>query len=313
MLVETTSSSVPMTKGVFSASSTRWAISAASSSPAIDSAITVNSSPPSRDTVKPSSSPARVTVSLRRRQPDSTCATCWRSRSPVSWPRLSLTALKRSMSNSIRAIARPVWRERAIARPSRSRNRARFGRPVRLSYWARCWSWSSARRRSPRSRMRTRYCCGRLPGSLEMPSSTGAREPSGRRICASPSRNAAGVADPAGGATRSCSRWPASAEGGSPSSRAAAGLQLAISPWAPHSTSPSDERSKTRPSSRRRSSRSARTRSSSARDATGHRAAAQPGGRCSAPSAGAEGGALMGSDGSDMTGDERVSAPLAAP
>jgi len=226
-----------------------------------------------------------------------------------------LTDLKRSMSNSISAIVRPVWRVRAIARSSRARNRVRLGRPVRLSYWASCCSRSSARRRSPRSRIRTRYCCRRSPDTLAMARSTGTSDASGRRSCASPSRSLAGAAAPAGGAMRNCSRCPASAEGASPSSCAAAALQLAISPCDPHRTSPSEERSKTSPRRRCRWSRparmrsnSARTSSNSARGTADRRSASQRCTLCPAARAAVTGRAAGMSGGSAMTVLGRLSA-----
>ena len=54
--------------------------------------------------------------------------------SPTWWPRLSLTILKRSRSRKSTANSGSVRRARApTARPSRSRNSARLGSPVRSS------------------------------------------------------------------------------------------------------------------------------------------------------------------------------------
>ena len=61
------------------------------------SSITTNSSPPRRATVSPS-----------RTQDSRRCATCCSSKSPMSWPRVSLRVLKLSRSMNSSAPSRPL-------------------------------------------------------------------------------------------------------------------------------------------------------------------------------------------------------------
>ena len=82
-----------------------------------------NSSPPSRATV------ARPDTARSRRS-----ATSHRRRSPMAWPSVSLTSLKRSMSSS--TIATPLLSLRAAA--ARVRNNIRLGSPVSMSWVAWC-------------------------------------------------------------------------------------------------------------------------------------------------------------------------------
>ena len=97
-----------------------------------------NSSPPMRAAV----SASRTLIRIRP-------ATATSSSSPAAWPRLSFTALKSSRSRN-RTASGPLPR-RVRVRPcaSRSRNSARFGRPVRESWnawWRSCCSSEPALR-----------------------------------------------------------------------------------------------------------------------------------------------------------------------
>ena len=83
------------------------------------SAISTNSSPPRRASV----SSSRATVCRRR-------ATSASAMSPIAWPWLSLISLKRSRSRNRIAPWPPCLRAAASVCSRRSRNSARFGRPV---------------------------------------------------------------------------------------------------------------------------------------------------------------------------------------
>ena len=107
----------------------RSAIWTATSWLSSSSQSTTNSSPPSRARV----SPGRRTPGIRSATPRS-------RRSPASWPRLSLTALKRSRSMKSTATHELSRRARARAWRSRSSSRARLGRPVSAS----CSDWRSS-------------------------------------------------------------------------------------------------------------------------------------------------------------------------
>ncbi len=89
MLVVTKCSLPSSTNGRVNTPAIRWAISIASCSPAISSSRIPNSSPPKR-----------ATVSLERTACLSRGAAAASSSSPTSWPRLSLTSLKRSRSRN---------------------------------------------------------------------------------------------------------------------------------------------------------------------------------------------------------------------
>ena len=95
-----------------------------------------------------SSPPSRPTVSCPRRQLRSRAATSRSSRSPAPWPRLSLTTLKSSRSTNSTARQPPSRRALDSACRTRSLNRARLARSVRLSWNAWCSSWVARASRS---------------------------------------------------------------------------------------------------------------------------------------------------------------------
>jgi len=134
MLAETSISAPATTTGLVSASRIRSATPTA----AAGAASTANSSPASR-----------ATVSAGRRTPPMRRPTSTSTSSPRLWPRLSLTALKSSMSThrtptGERSPAPP----RASACVMRSNSRARLARPVSASCNVR-WLSSSRLCRSP--------------------------------------------------------------------------------------------------------------------------------------------------------------------
>ena len=140
MLAPTASSCPAMRIGSASRSSNRSAAATAGGSFA-PSSSKANSSPPNR-----------ARVSLGRMTSAKRTATSCSSWSPASCPRLSFTCLKPSRSSSRTASTSSDRSDRARAWSRRSRKRARFGRPVRLS-WKACWvSCSSSRIRSVMSR-----------------------------------------------------------------------------------------------------------------------------------------------------------------
>ena len=97
------------------------------------STITMNSSPP-----------RRASRSVSRSAADSARVTCFSSSSPMRWPSVSLTFLKRSRSMNSTPTRRPERRACAIACASRSCSSRRLGRPVRASRVAMYCSRSSA-------------------------------------------------------------------------------------------------------------------------------------------------------------------------
>ncbi|MEZ5133686.1 MAG: hypothetical protein R2699_01140 [Acidimicrobiales bacterium] len=118
-LAPTWISASSMAKAPESASMTRSAIATASARPWRSSQSTTNSSPPKRAMVSPGRS------ACRRRSVISTS-----SRSPTSWPRLSLTILKWSRSQNSTAVRLRCRRARARACSSRVSSSVRFGSPV---------------------------------------------------------------------------------------------------------------------------------------------------------------------------------------
>ena len=107
------------------ASSAFWMLRATRRAPSAlsEGSSTTNSSPPRRATV----SDSRRTIAASR------SATSRSSRSPIGWPSVSLTYLKRSTSISSTltdALARGAMRSACC---SRSVNSARLGRPVSVS------------------------------------------------------------------------------------------------------------------------------------------------------------------------------------
>ena len=88
----------------------------------------------------------RVARRARRRRAGARPRTS--SSSPTSWPRLSLTSLKRSRSMNSTATAAPRARRAGSACSSRSSSSVRFGSPVSASCSAWCGIGSSARPRS---------------------------------------------------------------------------------------------------------------------------------------------------------------------
>ena len=98
------------------------------------------------------SPPRRASRSSCRRQPWMRWATSSKTRSPISWPRLSLTCLKRSRSTTSKAREPPLRCASITALATTSVSRRRLATPVsgscRLSDSMRCWSAS----RSVRSR-----------------------------------------------------------------------------------------------------------------------------------------------------------------
>ncbi len=88
-------------------------------------------------------------------------ATWHSSASPVAWPSVSLTSLKRSRSMNISATFRSRLSAVASAWVTRSRSSTRLGSPVSGSWCARCCrrAWPSATARSAASsRSRSRSC-----------------------------------------------------------------------------------------------------------------------------------------------------------
>ena len=130
-------SSVPTRKGWFNVRCSRSPKRTARPGSCTRSSSTPNSSPPTRA----ASIPGRSTSAIRRPIPRS-------SSSPAWWPRPSLTSLKRSRSMKNTETTSPRRCRRASPWPSRSRKRARFGKPVSGSCSAWCASSSSMRRRT---------------------------------------------------------------------------------------------------------------------------------------------------------------------
>ncbi|MCY1175621.1 hypothetical protein D9M73_158650 [compost metagenome] len=87
---------------------------------------------PSSNTTN-SSPPRRATVSLSRMQAQRRWATCCSSRSPRSWPRVSLRALKLSRSIRITAFVCGLRMPPASTCCRRSSMRRRLARPVSWS------------------------------------------------------------------------------------------------------------------------------------------------------------------------------------
>ena len=139
MLARRTSSLCPTRSGTAMASSTRSAVSTASSALRTLSSSTANSSPPKRAAV----SLARMTLSRRLANSVSTS-------SPAAWPSESLTVLKSSRSRNTTPTPPPSRRARADAWRTRSPNSARFARPVTGSWNA--W-WESCSSNCARSEM----------------------------------------------------------------------------------------------------------------------------------------------------------------
>ena len=82
--------------------------------------------------------PRRAAVSPVRTQLLRRCATALSNWSPMLWPKLSLTNLKRSRSRNSTATARRWRAARVSAWPKRSSSRTRLGNPVSASWLARC-------------------------------------------------------------------------------------------------------------------------------------------------------------------------------
>ena len=100
-----------------------------------------------------SSPPSRAAVSSSRRAPVSRRATVSRTRSPLAWPRLSLTSLKSSRSMDRTASGRHGCASRRVrANSRRSKNSCRFGSPVSASWKAWVVRSSCSRLRSVMSR-----------------------------------------------------------------------------------------------------------------------------------------------------------------
>ena len=139
----------PSSCGAERAPSRRSAIWTTSERSGMPCSRTANSSPPRRAAV---SMPRRV---ARRRS-----ATPTSSSSPAAWPSVSLMALKSSRSTNATDTISSCRAARCSACSMRSRNSARFGRPVSGSCSARSRSWTPARA------ARTRRGCaarGRAP------------------------------------------------------------------------------------------------------------------------------------------------------
>ena len=128
--------------GVVSSSSNGSRITSSRRS-ATNSGLPVGDSPSTSTTN--SSPPRRAIVSASLRVAESRVATACSSRSPVSWPRVSLTCLKPSRSMNKAALSVPVRRARASICSTRSRMSARLGNPVSESCNAWCRMLSSKR------------------------------------------------------------------------------------------------------------------------------------------------------------------------
>jgi hypothetical protein len=133
MLAVTKMRLLPMVKGAHSSLMILSAV--ASAPPALEtpSSKTVNSSPP-----------MRATMSVDLKHLSRRWLTAKRSWSPTSCPKESLIILKLSRSRNSTATTSSHCRVRARASSRRSKNRARFGRPVNGSWKARCSSSSSS-------------------------------------------------------------------------------------------------------------------------------------------------------------------------
>ena len=130
------STSAPSAKGCSSSFTTFCAMAWATSSECTPCRIMANSSPPRRATVS-----ASRTLSARRRE------TSTSSRSPTTWPRMSLTSLKRSRSSISTAKGSDLRRWIMQNCSSRSKNTWRLGRSVsascRLLCSRSCSAWRS--------------------------------------------------------------------------------------------------------------------------------------------------------------------------
>ncbi len=91
-----------------------------------------------------SSPPRRASRSVSRSAPDSAAVTRFSSSSPIRWPSVSFTFLKRSRSMNSTPTRRPLRFAFAIACVRRSCSSSRLGRPVSASRVARYCSRSSA-------------------------------------------------------------------------------------------------------------------------------------------------------------------------
>ena len=224
----------------------RRAINAASSAPPMSSTMTVNSSPPRRETVIDSCG-CTPTVSTLRRQSVRVCATCCSSRSPTSCPRLSLTTLKRSRSRNINPSTRPLRLARFMPSRRRSRNSTRFGRPVRLSKFASIAMRSCAARRSVMSRTNAIICAAPLKFDSLTVTSTGNVAPSASLATVScrPVGNGAPSGAPGTGSINSVSRIPTTAVGSRVNNWPAAGLHDSTEPSSEKVMMPSIEFSNT--------------------------------------------------------------------
>ena len=85
-----------------------------------------------------SSAPSLPTVSSWPTAARTRSAIASSTRSPVSWPRLSLNCLKPSMSQHHRAVPRGTLPEPTVRAARRSTSACRFNRSVRGSWVARC-------------------------------------------------------------------------------------------------------------------------------------------------------------------------------
>ncbi len=175
MLGETSTSCPSASKGSFKRSRMRSATRRASSVPDGASSSTANSSPKIRPTV----SPGLTLVRIRSATPTSTVF-------PASWPKESLTILKRFRSKRSTATgpsSRLVW---ARAWLRRSRNRARLGRSVKESWNAWYLSCFSRALRSVTSRIMQHEASPSLKGTTLALTSTSSSEPSLWRYRRSP-------------------------------------------------------------------------------------------------------------------------------
>ncbi|MCY1424196.1 hypothetical protein D9M71_399330 [compost metagenome] len=116
-----------------------------------------------------SSPPIRARVSWLCRWPRRRSATSLSSRSPIWWPKASLTGLKPSRSMNIRAKQPPCSATLLIAWSMRSASSVRLGKPVRVSCRA---SWVSSWLARVNERASSAVRASRRASSTEVSSAT---------------------------------------------------------------------------------------------------------------------------------------------